>query len=106
MEYLFSYTSNHSIDGIYEHHVFHIKDTIYVYHRYRANNIIYSIDKHFIINGSIKYKRIYTNMDSEYYDLTNMVDISTITLNYLSIGKYAFFEFCKDYLIYHKATKL
>lgn len=108
MEYLFSYISNHSIDGIYEHHCFldNSNDNVYIYHICRKNNIMYIIDKYTIQNGSVKYMGGYISNDSNFHDLKNMVDISSITLNYLSLGKYAFFEFCIDYLIYHKALML
>lgn len=107
MEYLFSYISDHSIDEIYEHHSFYDNNNnVYTYHICRKNNIMYIIDKYTIQNGSVKYMKASTSNDSDFYDLKHMVDISSITLNYLSLGKYAFFEFCIDYLIYHKALML
>ncbi len=108
MQYLFSHIKNHNIDGIYEHHTFldDVHNTVYTYVIWRKDNYIYSISSDEIKNGNLKYKRAYSNVDSFYYVLTNLVDISKTKLNYVDIEKYGWCNYCREYLIYHKATKL
>lgn len=104
MEYLFSYIDKHYIDGIYENHCFldESKDFIYTYLIWRKDGYMYSISKDEIINGDLKFRRAYSNVDAVYYELTNLVDISKIKLNYVTIKKYGFYDYCREYMIYHK----